>query len=958
MPSKKLLLIGWDAADWKAITPLMDAGKMPNLQRLVESGVKGNLATLQPALSPMLWTSIATGKRPYKHGVHGFSEPDPTSGGIRPVSNLSRTTKAMWNILNQSGLRSTVVGWWPSHPAEPLTKGVMVSNHYQRSTGDTFDDWKLQPGTVHPPRLNEVLAGLRVHPTDIEPEMIAQFLPAVQEMTQKQLDEFREDPRLKSLMKILADCSSIHSAATALLQNEPWDFAAIYYDAIDHFGHGFMKYHPPRQDWIPEKDFEIWSGVMESGYRYHDLMLGVLMELAGEDTTIVLMSDHGFHPDHLRPRSIPHEPAGPAVEHRQLGILAAMGPGIRKDDLIFGSTVIDVCPTILHHFGLPIGEDMDGRVLTDLWEDPREPLTIPSWDDVAGEDGSHPAEKQMAPVDSKAALDQLVALGYIEKPDEDRLKALDRTTQELEYNLACAYIDGGVYSEALLILTRLYQSRPEEYRFGLKLISCLQGLERIAEMRRVTAEIIERRTAEAREAAEQIRALNLEDPEVQAAERERVEKMSDEEKQEHVRRRRELIAKSSPNLFSLRYIEAFADFNERRYDDALAKLEKLDEDYGARLNALCLRADIYLRKRDWFRARVSCTAALEIDVECAGAHLGLARAALGEKDYQGAVSHAEASVGLVFHQPRAHYVRGLAHYGAGEWREAESAFLTAAQQAPLMTVNYRMLADIAREFKDDMQEATDYFSLIRQARKRLTEEKRRKVSAARPPAGTVARPIRLSPRPHALSGVPESEIVTIVTGLPRSGTSLMMQMLEAGGMLALSDEKRAADESNPRGYYELEGVSRLTGRNADAAWLDEARGQAVKVVAPLLPLLFLRAKRENRLPSMRVIFMERDMEEILDSQRRMLERLDRDVEQETAKLERAYESQVRAAKAWIERAEIPALEMNYAELVADPKYNARKLARFLERPRMVGLMASVVDPRLYRSRASAAAATA
>ena len=74
---RRVLLVGWDAADWKVISPLVDLGLMPHVGRLVETGVMGNLATLQPALSPMLWTSIATGKRPYKHGIHGFSEPDP-----------------------------------------------------------------------------------------------------------------------------------------------------------------------------------------------------------------------------------------------------------------------------------------------------------------------------------------------------------------------------------------------------------------------------------------------------------------------------------------------------------------------------------------------------------------------------------------------------------------------------------------------------------------------------------------------------------------------------------------------------------------------------------------------------------------------------------------------------------------------------------------------------------------
>ena len=131
---RKVLLIGWDAADWKVIHPLMDAGKMPNLQRLVGQGVMGQIATLQPALSPMLWTSIATGKRPFQHGIHGFSEPTLDGRDVKPVTNRSPKCKAVWNIFNQNGLRSVVIGWWPSHPAEPLN-GVMVSDHYHRARG-------------------------------------------------------------------------------------------------------------------------------------------------------------------------------------------------------------------------------------------------------------------------------------------------------------------------------------------------------------------------------------------------------------------------------------------------------------------------------------------------------------------------------------------------------------------------------------------------------------------------------------------------------------------------------------------------------------------------------------------------------------------------------------------------------------------------------------------------------
>src|SRR5258706_9624440 len=108
----KVLLVGWDAADWKVIQPLMEAGKMPNVRRLVENGAMAQLTTLHPPLSPMLWTSIATGKRPFKHGIHGFSEPTADGRGVQPVTNLSRKCKAVWNIFQQNGLRSVVIGWW------------------------------------------------------------------------------------------------------------------------------------------------------------------------------------------------------------------------------------------------------------------------------------------------------------------------------------------------------------------------------------------------------------------------------------------------------------------------------------------------------------------------------------------------------------------------------------------------------------------------------------------------------------------------------------------------------------------------------------------------------------------------------------------------------------------------------------------------------------------------------
>ena len=247
----RVLLIGWDAADWTIIDPLLEKGEMPALARLIDNGVSGPIETLYPALSPTLWTSIATGKRPYKHGIHGFSEPNPQGTGIRPITNLSRKTKAVWNILQQNAQKSIVVGWWPSHPAEPID-GVMVSNHFQQASADVDKPWPLPKGVVHPPELRQHLEKLRFHPGELLPEHILPFVPKAAEIDQE------KDKRLSTLAKMLAECISVNATATALIQNEPWDFMGVYFDAIDHFSHMFMRYHPPRQEWIDDHDFELY----------------------------------------------------------------------------------------------------------------------------------------------------------------------------------------------------------------------------------------------------------------------------------------------------------------------------------------------------------------------------------------------------------------------------------------------------------------------------------------------------------------------------------------------------------------------------------------------------------------------------------------------------------------------------------------------------------------------------
>jgi len=956
MSSDKVLLIGWDAADWKMIRPLMEQGKMPHTKSLVDEGVSGNLSTLQPVLSPTLWTSIATGKRPYKHGVHGFTEPDPLTGGIRPVTNLSRKTKAIWNILNQEEMDTITVGWWPSNPAEELSRGVMVSNDYQKVQGSSSENWPIKKGTVHPSRLEELLKELRFHPAELEESDVKPFIPEVQGMSEEELERLMKDPRLKSLSKIIADCTSVHSAATALMQNEPWNLMCVYQDAIDHFGHAFMKYSPPQRPKVDDWDFRVYSYCMEAGYRYHDMMLGALLDLAGNDTTVILISDHGFHPDDLRPTMIPREPAGPAVEHRQFGIFVAKGPNIKKGKEVFGASLLDICPTLLHCFGMPVGEDMDGRVLEGIFQESTEVKVVPSWDKLEGDHGMHSGEKQISPAESKAALEQLVALGYIDEPDKNQSKALENTVRELDFNLAQAYIDGGVYSEATPILERLYEKWPMEHRFGFQLTTCYKIQLKYQKLRQLVETIIKRRIGEAKSAGKELKSLNLDDKEVQKEEAKRFVAMSAKEREIFSRERQVLISKSRPNVYSLRYLEAYVDYAEGFFEEALKKLDVLDNDLGARRNAQCLQGDIYSRLKKWTEAREAYEKSLSHDVEYPPALQGLARVSIAERQFSEAIEYAEASTRLLHFQPRSHYLKGMAYYQKGDITNAEHAFVTCVRQAPLFAAAYKKLSNIAKYHKRDDQAYILLRKCMFDARRKMRE-----IRSGDTERQDVEQPQKFkkvildtpSFQQQSISEVDadNSKIITVVTGLPRSGTSLMMQMLEASGLEIFTDGKRVSDESNPKGYYEHERVGSLM-KAQSKGWVLDAQGKTLKVVAPLLASLPLKLKNGEPIEGFqyRVIFMQRRIEEVLNSQETMLGNFDKKTEN-TADVSRAYVQQVQHAIDWCEKNQIPAITINYNQLLEDPDEAINCLKEFLGiKKEKVSMMNHIIDPSLYRSR--------
>ena len=187
------------------------------------------------------------------------------------------------------------------------------------------------------------------------------------------------------------------------------------------------------------------------------------------------------------------------------------------------------------------------------------------------------------------------------------------------------------------------------------------------------------------------------------------------------------------------------------------------------------------------------------------------------------------------------------------------------------------------------------------------------------------------------------EPIVVVSGLPRSGTSMAMRMLGAGGMPLVMDGIRAADEDNPVGYFEQERVKDLA-REQDKGWLRSSRGKAIKVIASLL----------EHLPdsnNYRVLFMNRNLHEVLASQARMLERRNEVSTTSDERMLELFEQHLARVKAMIRaRPCFELCEMDYKDVLEHPRPNAERIREFLGRPLDAERMVQAVDPRLYRNR--------
>jgi len=821
MKNPKLLLLGWDAADWQLIDQFLEEGKMPNLARFLKRGVRGNIATLQPVLSPMLWTSIATGKRAYDHGIHGFVEADHSSGEIAPVGSHSRNCKAFWNILNQAGLKTNIINWWPSHPAEKL-KGISVSNHFYQNYPKPDEDWPATAKAVYPESWTERLSELRILPAELTAAHLKPFIPELKP------GEFTKDKVLQAITKILAKTASVHAAATEVMANSDWDLTAVYFDAIDHLSHLAMKYHPPKIEGVTEDEFQRYRYIVEAGYRFHDMMLGRYLELAGKNCHIMIVSDHGFESGRMRVAQLPDVPAAPALEHRPYGIFAAAGPSFKSAQNVFGSSLLDVTPSILHLFDLPVAQDMEGQIMPDLFKVERKAGVIPSW-----EDGEKPWQNTGHRHFDEGEIKQLEALGYIDLPENDKLKYVEF---ERNYNLAVSLVDGGKLDQAIELCDQCFEKSGERRFAEIWMNSLLKQ----GEFGKLAA-LLDR------------------------------------------------VEKKYPRDYATYFFRGMLHLSNGREEEALTLFLKL-EDKGARSPQLFNRiAEGFLIKGNLKAAQSYFEKVLKLDQDNAGALTGLAQVNLEKGKPELSQSFLDQSLSLRFFQPRAHYLMAQAAVTLNEMDLAQQALKLCLKQAP----KHQGAKNMYRQ----------HFL---------------------PPQKNVAKE------------------VIIVSGLPRSGTSLMMQILNEAGLQVLSDQVRPEDEYNPKGYWEYEAVKKL---GQDSSWLKDHPGKVIKVVSPLL----------RYLPSdlnYKIIFMDRPLLEVLVSQEVMKGR-ERTAVMQNFPFQMAadFENEHQRLFNWLDlQPNINYRMVKFYDCLQNPDQVAKILSEFLERPILENHIKNAADAKLHHNK--------
>lgn len=425
-PSPRLLIFGLDCATWTIMTPMIEAGELPTIARLVTEGSYGILKSGTPVQSPPMWTTIATGVVPERHGITDFVARVPGTDRMVPVSANLRRVKAFWNILSERGITVGIVGWWPSWPAEEVNGFMITDRAWPVAMSDGGVPLGTGRGIIGDVEIPDFPG--RTYPDSLF-EDFRRFIILEKDVTHVELDRFFADSqRIDAISDfyirwVYARDKTFADAGLAYWKSWKPDVFAVYLDGIDVAQHYFWGFQRSMGFTVNRENHRLYGQVIRNYYRYADRVIASYLENAPEDVAVLIVSDHGFETK-AELKSVweqgsevtTHEGAKDVPwDHAVDGVIIMSGPGVRKDFRIPQASVIDVAPTILAYCGVPAATDMDGRPLEALFEPSllaKRPIAfIDSYETEAARVDTVPRETPM----DEAAKERLRSLGYIDR---------------------------------------------------------------------------------------------------------------------------------------------------------------------------------------------------------------------------------------------------------------------------------------------------------------------------------------------------------------------------------------------------------------------------------------------------------------------------------------------------------------------------------------------------------------
>ncbi|MGH7789050.1 MAG: alkaline phosphatase family protein [Candidatus Binatia bacterium] len=478
-PPGRVMVLGLDGMDPATIDLLMAEGQMPNFATLRTEGAYGRLISSKPLLSPIIWTTIATGKPPDQHKIGHFVAVNDKTGEQLPVTSQMRGVKALWNILSDAGRSVDVVGWWATWPAETVN-GTVVSDHtcYHFLFDEGASGGADATGIVFPPALEPALRPLIRRPADLRPADVAPFV----QVSAAEFDRpFHFDDDLSHFKWALATAESYRAIAKHLWQTDRPDVLLTYIEATDSvahlFGHLFRAQGLAGELAAQQRRY---GNAVESMYRYADQLVGEAIAMMDDRTTLIVLSDHGFELG-----TLPDDPSKTRDMrrvserfHRVEGILYLYGNQVKARRRLDQPTLLDVAPTVLALTGIAPARDMPGRVLSEALDAPPMARQVASFEGgapVAGTAGG--GDPSVDP----AILERLRALGY-----------LDAQSPKGDRNLAAVLFQEGKFAQAAAAYERLLAEAPDDAALRASWAGALGALgrydESLAELERAIAQ--------------------------------------------------------------------------------------------------------------------------------------------------------------------------------------------------------------------------------------------------------------------------------------------------------------------------------------------------------------------------------------------------------------------------------------------------------------------------------------